>query len=118
MLWSLFIKNPEKIGVREMGENSDIKKAKEELEKIKQDEREQYLAELRLKHIRDSHAIEEYGYDKGLKEGEEKGKRENQKEVILNMYKEKITIEIIARIVHLSEEEVKKIISEEVNSEK
>ena len=102
ILWSLFIKNPERIGEKEMVENSDIKKAKEELDKIKEDEREQYLAELRLKHIRDSHAIEAYGYDKG--------REEKQEEVILNMYKEKIDIETIARVVNLEKEEVETII--------
>ncbi len=44
-LWVKFIKNPE---VVEMS-NKEIKKAKEVLEEISQDEREIYLAELREK---------------------------------------------------------------------
>ena len=46
-LWVKFIKNPE---VVEMS-NKEIKKAKEVLEEISQDEREIYLAELREKAI-------------------------------------------------------------------
>ncbi len=33
MLWSLFIKNPERMGEKEMSENEDIKRAKEENQK-------------------------------------------------------------------------------------
>ena len=50
-------------------ENNEIKKAKEVLEKISQDEREERLAELREKYRMDQHAIMLAGYDKGLKEG-------------------------------------------------
>ena len=73
MLWSLFIKNPERMGKEEMSENEDIKKAKEELEKIQADEREQELADLRMKHIRDTQAVEEYGYLRGKKERRREG---------------------------------------------
>ena len=51
-----------------MSENEDIKRAKEELEKIQADEREQELADLRMKHIRDIQSVEEYGYLKGKEE--------------------------------------------------
>ncbi len=112
MLWSLFIKNPEKIGENAMSENEDIKRAKEELDKIKQDKRERYLAELRDKHIRDTKAVEKYGYKKGIEEGRKKGTEEKQKTVILNMYNKKIDIDTICEIVELSKEEVKKIIGE------
>ena len=104
MLWSLFIKNPERMGEKEMSENEDIKRAKEELEKIQADEREQELADLRMKHIRDIQSVEEYGYLKG--------KEENQKQVILNMYKKNMSIEDICDIAELSKEEVERIIKE------
>ena len=106
MLWSLFIKNPERMGEKEMSENEDIKRAKEELEKIQADEREQELADLRMKHIRDTQAVEEYGYLKG--------KKEKQKQVILNLYKMKMKIEDIAKVVELSNEEIEKIIKENI----
>ena len=108
MLWSLFIKNPEGMGEEEMSENQDIKKAKEELEKIQADEREQELADLRMKHIRDTQAVEEYGYLKGI----EKGQEEEKKQIILNMNKKHISLKDICDIVELSQEEVAKIIEE------
>ena len=79
MLWSLFIKNPERMGEKEMSENEDIKRAKEELEKIQADEREQELADLRMKHIRDTHSIERYGYLKGKAEGKEERRKRKTK---------------------------------------
>ena len=54
-------------------ENKEIKKAKEVLETISQDEKEIRLAELREKYRMDQHAIMLAGYDKGLKEGIEQG---------------------------------------------
>ena len=40
------------------------------------------------------------------------GKEEKQKQVILNLYKMKMNIEEIAKVVELSKEEVEKIIQE------
>lgn len=90
-----------------MSENEDIKKAKEELEKINEDKREQYLAHLRLKHILDTKDIELYGYNRGKAEGI----KEKQKEVIMNMHKKNMNIELICEILNLSQEEVKEVIS-------
>ena len=47
----------------------EIKKAKEVLEEISRDEHARRLAELREKYIMDQKAIEDGGYDKGLKQG-------------------------------------------------
>lgn len=47
----------------------EIKKAKEVLEEISQDEHARRLAELREKYIMDQKAIEDGGYDKGLRQG-------------------------------------------------
>ena len=58
-----------------MDENAEVKKAKEELEKISSDEHERYLAELREKYIMDQKAIESAGYYKGIKAGEIKRKK-------------------------------------------
>ena len=98
MIWSLFIKNPEKIGENIMSENEDIKKAKEELDKIKQDKRERYLAELRDKHIRDTKSIERFGYNKGVED------------IIIKMYKKQMSIEDICNIVELPKEKVEEIL--------
>ena len=103
-IWLKFMLNPEEIGEKDMSENKEIKKAKEELTKIQQDEHEEYLAHLRQKHILDTKATEEFGYLRGKKEGRE--------EIVLNMYKEKIDIEIICKVTNLTKEEVEKIIGE------
>lgn len=121
--WLRFILNPEDIGEQDMSENEELKKAKEELDKLKEDEHEQYLAYLRDKHIRDTKATERYGYQKGMgdglvigredgiKEGLEKGSKSKERETIINMYKEKIDVETICKVMNLSKEEVENIIN-------
>ena len=74
--WIKFLINPKGLGESEMGENEALKKAKEEFDNIQNDEYEQRMAELRMKHIMDTKAIEEYGYDKGLEDGIKQGKEE------------------------------------------
>lgn len=64
VLWMVFFWNPDALTEDELKENEDIRLAKEELEKLKQDEHERYLAELREKHIRDTQAIQDYGIRK------------------------------------------------------
>ena len=64
--WVKFIKNPKVIDMSE----KEIKKAKEVLEEISQDEHARRLAELREKYIMDQKATEDAGFDKGLKQGE------------------------------------------------
>ena len=49
------------------------KKSKEALKIINQEEYEEYIEELRQKHIMDQKAIEAAGYDKGFKVGLELG---------------------------------------------
>ena len=75
--WLEFIKNPKVVSNME---NNEIKKAREELEKISQDEHERYLAELRQKYIMDQKAIQDFGYDKGLADGRIEGQNEGLKE--------------------------------------
>lgn len=96
-LWVKFIKNPEVVDMS----NKEIKKAKEVLEEISQDERKRYLAELREKHILDQIAIEEAGYDKGVRDGIQK--------MVRNMISQKIDLETICQITGLSKEEIEKI---------
>ena len=98
-----------------MGENNkELKQAQKVLEEISQDEHERYLAELRQKYIMDQKAIEDAGYDKGLKDGMEQGIKEGieqgiQQEKIAiakNMKKQNIDIKVISDITGLS---IKKI---------
>ena len=62
--------------------NKEIQEAKKVLEEISEDEHEQYLAELRQKYIMDQKAIEDAGYDKGLKAGIEQGIKQGIKQGI------------------------------------
>jgi predicted transposase/invertase (TIGR01784 family) len=101
--WINFIEKPE---VDTVGEcNEKIKKAKEVLEEISQDEREAYLAELREKYIMDQKAIEGAGFDKGMKQGIEQGMR-----IIAQKMKEKgKSIDEIMEITELTKEEIEKL---------
>ena len=83
-------------------ENKEIKKAKEVLETISQDEKEIRLAELREKYRMDQHAIMLAGYDKGLKDG--------KKEIVKKLLKNELSLEQITKITGLSKEEIENII--------
>ena len=99
--WIEFIESPEVVDMS----NKEIQKAKEVLEEISQDEHEQYLAELREKYIMDQKAIEDAGYDKGLKAGIE----QRNIQIAKKMLDEKIDLNIISRITGLSIEELKNL---------
>ena len=100
-LWSMFLLNPENIGDDDMKENEDIKKAKEELEKIKQSEKDLRLAELRMKYILDQNWARNSGFREGRKEG--------KKEIAKKLIEFKMPIEQIIEITGLIEEENKNI---------
>ena len=70
--WLKFIKSPGEIDMSE--ENKAIKKAKEVLEEISQDEHEQYLAELREKYILDRNTM----LSGARKEGREERKKRTE----------------------------------------
>ena len=111
--WVKFIKNPEVIDMS----NKEIKKAKEVLEEISQDEREIYLAELREKYIMDQKAIEGAGFDKGLEAGVEigrnqgikQGKRNEKIQIAKNLLSQKVDLKIISKATGLTLEELKKL---------
>ena len=83
----------------------EIKQAKKILEEISQDEHEVYLAELRQKYIMDQKAIEDAGYDKGLKAGIEQEKIKTAKK----MKEQKIDTATIILITGLTKEEIEKL---------
>jgi len=88
-----------------MEENKNIKKAKEELDKISQDKHERWLAELREKAILDELALRKTGYNEGKKDGIKEGK----KELIQSMLNNGIDIETIIKITGLTKEEIEKL---------
>ena len=121
--WLYFIKSSKVVVNKNMREEDieEIKKAQKILEDISADEHEKWLAEMRLKYIRDKHAIEDFGYDKGYKTGQSKGIKigkeqgieigstKKQEEIARNLKQENVDIQFIARVTGLTEEEIEKI---------
>ena len=112
--WVKFIINPKVINM----ENEDVKKAKEVLNEISQNEEERHLAELREKYIMDQRATEAAGYDKGLEcglkqgleqgiaQGIEQGLEQGIKQTAKNLKDKGIDINIIHETTGLSIEEI------------
>ena len=86
--------------------NEEIKKAKEQLDKISQDKKERRLAELREKAIKDEMAIRDSGYNEGRKEGLEEGLKEGIKKTAKNMLEMKIDKETISKVTGLTMDEI------------
>ena len=118
--WMLFLDNPEKEEVaRIMEENKDIKEAKEELERISQDDILRRKALNRTLEIADQLQLKkeakdarEKGLSDGMVTGEKIGIEKEKKAVIKKLYELNISIEQIAKVVELKEEDVKAILNE------
>lgn len=118
--WMMFLDNPNREGVKEiMAENENIKRAMKELEEMSDDEELRRVAELKEKYIRDEANIRESaledgfseGYDSGMKQGIQDGIKQEKREIVVKMIKEKIPIEAIVKITGLSKKEVEDIVS-------
>lgn len=111
--WVKFITNPGGITMDDMENNKSLKEAKQVLQQISDDEKEQYLAEQRLMYIMDQKAIEAAGFDKGkeegLKEGLKKGKKTKAEEIAKAMLKQNIDLTIIISCTGLTENEIKSL---------
>ncbi len=90
-------------------ENEKIKEAKSELDKLEMSAEDREMYELRLKAIRDEINIRESGYTDGMKDGEEKGRNENKKEIALNMLKKQMPLELIEELTGLPQSEIEKL---------
>ena len=66
------------------------------------------MAELRMKHIRDSMAIEEDGFDRGLEQGRREARKEKI-EIAKKLLELKMPIEQIIQVTGLTEKELKNI---------
>ena len=117
--WMLFLDNPEKEEVaRIMKENKDIKEAKEELERISQDDILRRKALNRTLEIADrlqmkkelKEAKEALKKEKNI--GLQEGKTEKTHEVVIKLKEMNLPIEQIAKAVELNEEDVKAILNE------
>lgn len=127
--WCKFIKNPVEVEDSIMSENEEIKKAKEELDKISQDAKERRLAELREKALMDEIAIRDSGFkegfqegkasgikagmEQGIKEGIEQGLKEGSKQekilIAKNLLNLKVDINSISQATGLSAEEIENL---------
>ena len=110
--WMLFLDNPEKEEVsRIMEENKDIKEAKEELDRISQDDLLRRRVLNRTLEIADQLQLKKEAKEareKGLSDGLVTGEK---KDIIKNLHKLNIPIEQISKAVNLSEKEIKEILS-------
>ena len=91
-----------------MEENEDIKKAKEELDRISQDD----LLRRRLLKAELLRMDQEQREDDAMARGEKKGEKEKAIEIARNLLKENIPIEIIVKTTGLTKEELEKIMKE------
>ena len=92
-----------------MEKNEEIKEAKNELNRLSQDEilRRQLLKEKLLR--MDMKQIEADAREDVLLEGEKKGKKEEKIEIAKRMLEKNIPIETIMEITELKEEDIKKL---------
>lgn len=99
--WVKFITNPGGIAMDDIKNNEALKKAKEVLNEISEDEKERELAFQRLMYKMDQKAVEATGYDKGMKAG--------KKEIAKKMLRDKLSIEMIISYTGLTKEEIEEI---------
>jgi len=110
--WMLFLDNPEKEEVSLiMEENRNIKEAKEELERISQDDILRRKALNRTLEIADKLQLKKEAKE-AREKGEQIGIEKEKKAVIKKLHELNISIEQIANAVELNEEDVKAILNE------
>ena len=112
--WLSFLNNPESKEVTNyMKNNESMKKAKEKLNTMSEDERIRRLAELREKAILDELEVKAYNYKKGKSDGLEQGRAEgisqNTKEIAKKMKEKGASIDFIIEITGLTKEEIEKL---------
>ena len=109
--WVRFLMQPNSLKKEELDSNEALKDAKKILDQIKKDEREEEIAWLREKYVRDQNNMISTGIRKGLKQGIEEGKKQKQEEIVLKLVEERIEIDKIMKITGYTREEIEKIIS-------
>ncbi len=95
--WVKFLVAPDSLEESIMEKYEGIKKAKEELDKISQDEVEIKRAQMRDEAIRNTASYYESGYEKG------------KKDVAKSMKEKKIDIKTISEVTGLSKEQIEKL---------
>lgn len=104
--WMMFLNNPDSKEIDSiMKDNIKIKEAKNTLNYLSQDEKNQRIAELRLKNILDKQDIYATGVDIGI----EKGIKREKENIIIEMLKAKEPIEKIMKFTNAKKQEIEKI---------
>lgn len=106
-LW-LILGEEEKIKMA-VKKNKKIEKAVEIIDEMSMDEKEWELYRSRQMAIMNYNAGMYYAKKEGIELGIEEGKKEEKIEIVKKMLKEKMSVELIAKITHLSKEEIDKI---------
>ena len=112
--WMMFLENPEDMEVTKiMEENENIKEAKEELDRISQDDilrRMAFKAELeRMDHAQLMYEAKRDGKAEGKAEGRIEGAKEKEIQIAKNLLKLNVKIETIIEATGLTKEEIEKI---------
>ena len=96
-----------------MEKNESMKKAKEKLNTMSEDETIRRLAELREKAILDELEVKAYNYKKGkndgLAQGREEGLKQKNKEIAKKMKEKGFSIDDITEITNLSKSEIEEL---------
>ena len=104
--WLYFLENPKSGEVKKiMDENEGVKKAKEKLEEISQDEIMQRINDWKVMGEYREFTKEKRAKEEGRKEGE----RTEKMEIAKKMKKENADIEFIMKVTELSKEEIEKL---------
>ena len=106
--WLAFIDDKELVDMAE-NKNETLKKARIEMNHLAGDAEIRRLAELREKWEMDRISAINYATKIGKEEGIEEGKKKEKFEIAIEMLKEKMPIETIAKLTKLSKEEIEKI---------
>ncbi len=108
--WLVFLDNPNTERVEEiMKENEDVKKAKEVLSEMSEDEELQMLAELHEKWDLDERSALASAKDEGIEEGRQEGERNKSLEIAKKLKKMNMKIEDIEIATGITKEEIKKL---------
>lgn len=114
--WMSFFDNPNSMEVKVMSEeNEDINEALEQLRRLSSNKQLREIIEREERIERDRRAelqfaIEE-GLEQGIEQGIERGEKKKQLEIIKNMIKENLSIELISKITGTTQEEISKLIN-------
>ena len=92
-----------------MEKNESMKKAKEKLNTMSEDETIRRLAELREKAILDELEVKAYNYKKGKNDGLAQGRKQKNKEIAKKMKEKGFSIDDITEITNLSKSEIEEL---------